>query len=192
MCLTDNDEWHYSQVLKRFLPDVEKECCRICEKRKLDKHIGKQIAHDTFARLRKYKKFKRNNVKLANERRAILVYLFRIATRLFNDAHKKENEEPANHDTYFDEIVAKQDEYADAEGLKRKKDIAELIFKKLNQREREVLIMDLEYKRHYKYLPDEVVENMAVKLNVKKDTIRKIRERAKEKIHTAIDAINKN
>jgi DNA-directed RNA polymerase sigma subunit (sigma70/sigma32) len=43
-----------------------------------------------------------------------------------------------------------------------------------------------------KFLPADVTEDLALKLNVKKETIRKIRERAIEKINQAIKEFNKN
>ena len=67
-----------------------------------------------------------------------------------------------------------------------------LILKKLNPKERKVLIKDIEYKRHQKYLPNDVIISLALELNVKRDTVRKIRERAIEKIKKAIDEINQN
>jgi DNA-directed RNA polymerase sigma subunit (sigma70/sigma32) len=51
-------------------------------------------------------------------------------------------------------------------------------------------LADLEYKRHYKYLPDDVIDGLATELNIKRDTVRKIRERAIEKIKDAINEIN--
>jgi len=62
---------------------------------------------------------------------------------------------------------------------------------KLNFKEQRVILTDLEYKRHHKYLPDDVIDTLAKQLNIKKDTVRKIRERAIEKIKKAIYEINK-
>jgi hypothetical protein len=54
------------------------------------------------------------------------------------------------------------------------------------------VLRDVEYKRHHKYLPDDVNESLSKELCIKKDTIRKIRERAIKKIKNAIDEINKS
>ena len=182
----------YEELLKRFLAEVTGECARVCERRKLDPHIGNQIAHETFERLRKYKSFKADQIKIADQHRAVLVYLYRIATSLFNSYHAAEKEKTTVNRSYFDDILDSI-EYSPAEvrALKRKKDIAVIIFKKLNFKEQKIILADLEYKRHRKYLPDDVTEALAQELNVKKDTVRKIRERAIEKIKNAIDEINR-
>ena len=52
------------------------------------------------------------------------------------------------------------------------------------------MLADIDYKRGQKYLLDDISEILAEELGVKKDTIRKIRERAIEKINKAIDEIN--
>ena len=190
LCSTDQDEIAYSHFLKRFLPDVEKECSNICSRRNIHPHIGKQIAYDTFERVRKYKSFKKDHVKIEDDHKAIIVYLNRVSTSLFNDYYKKEDKKEVIHKTYFDDIKATVESSIDIEELKRKRDIAEIILKKLNPKERTVLIKDIEYKRHQKYLPDDVIDTLAMELNVKRDTVRKIRERAIEKIKIAIDEIN--
>jgi DNA-directed RNA polymerase sigma subunit (sigma70/sigma32) len=74
--------------------------------------------------------------------------------------------------------------------LKNKKDIALSILQKLNKREQKVILKDIEYKKHFKYLPDDVTETLSVEMGVKKDTIRKIRKRAIEKINKLINGIN--
>jgi len=192
LCSTADDDIAYTHFLDRFLPQVEKECTKICNTRKIDLHVGKQIAHETFERVRKYKSFKKDGIKIANERKAIIVYLNRISTHLFNDYHKKERKDTVVHKFYFDDIREAQESYDDIEGLKRKKDISAIILKKLNPKERIVLIKDIEYKKHQSYLPDDVIDSLAQELNIKRDTVRKIRERAIEKIKKAIDEINQN
>jgi hypothetical protein len=74
--------------------------------------------------------------------------------------------------------------------LERIKELTLHAFKRLSLREQKVILADIEYKRHYKYLPDDVTDKLATELKVKKDTIRKIRERAKTKIKKAIDEFN--
>ena len=192
LCSTEEDSSLYAEFLKRFLPDVEKECSRQCTKRKVDPHIGKQIAHDTFERVRKYKKFRKDEIKLPNERKAIMVYLFRISTRLFNDHHRISNKKEIIHKTYFDDLALNFEASCDAERLKKIKDTSELIFKVLNKNEKIVLLKDIEYKKHHRYLPDEVLDELAETLSVKRDSVRKIRERAIDKINKAFNAINQN
>lgn len=192
LCSTDDDEMVYSLFTKRYWPDIEKECSKICKKRKIDPHIGTEIAHETFERVRKYKSFNEDQIKLADDRKAVLVYLIRIAVRLFNNYHTKKNKEDIVHRTYFDEIVCAVNENIDVKDLKSKKDLSLDILKKLNYKEQRILLTDLEYKRHQKYLPDDVLDSLALELNVKRETIRKIRERAIVKINKAIDEINQN
>jgi 5S rRNA maturation endonuclease (ribonuclease M5) len=61
---------------------------------------------------------------------------------------------------------------------------------KLNKKEQVVILTDIDYKRGRKYLPPDVNELLATKINVKLATVRKIRERAVKKIKLAIDEIN--
>jgi DNA-directed RNA polymerase sigma subunit (sigma70/sigma32) len=60
----------------------------------------------------------------------------------------------------------------------------------LNSKEREVVLTDLEFKRSQKYLPEDANESLANRIGVKKNTVRKIRERAIQKLNKAIDEIN--
>ncbi len=190
LCSQKDDEDLYNQFVNRFLQDILKECNRICIARKLHKHVGEQIAHETFERVRKYKSFNIDKVTIPNSRNAILVYLKRMVTSLFADYHRKENTEIINHKTYLEDILDSNEIELDPSNLKEKKEIAQLIFKKLNKKEQRVVITDMEYKRHQKYLPDDALEVLAKELGVKKDSIRKIRSRAIEKINLAISEIN--
>lgn len=192
LCSTEDDAQLYEQFVHRFLPKVQEECVNICKRRKLDLHIGKQIAHETFERVRKYKSFKADQVKILNTGKAIHVYLMRIATRQFNTFHANAKKEHVIHKTYFDDIVESTDESMSPEELQRKRDVAVAMFSQLSKREQKVVITDLEYKRGHKYLPDDVTEALAEELNIKKNTIRKIRERALQKLKKAINEISAN
>lgn len=190
LCSTEDDNALYAQFLDRFLPDVEHECLRICTKRKLDPHIGQQIAHETFERVRLYKSFKTDEIKLADERKAILAYLNRISSRLFSDHHRKQKSTEVTHRTYFDDLLNEGGSQIDNISAKRKKDIAEAIYKKLTESERKVILADLEFKSHHKHLPEKVVDELIEQLGVKRDSIRKIRARGFNKIKNAINEIN--
>lgn len=192
LCSSEDDQHPYNQFVVRFLPTLKDECKRICGARKLDQHVGEQIAHETFERVRKYKSFKKDSIKIPNDRKAILVYLKKISIRLFNDHHSKEKNKDVQHKTYFDSILEACNSTVDVKGLKNNKDTALLIFKKLNKKEQKVVLKDIEYKKHQKYLPDDVTAALANELGVKQDTIRKIRLRAIKKIKDAIDEINQN
>lgn len=192
LCSTDDDAAAFALFTTRFWIELEKECAKICSKRKIDTNIGMEITHETFERVRKYKSFHEEEIKIADDRKAILVYLYRISVRLFNNYHAAQKKEDIVHRTYFDDIVINTKDSIDANDLKRKKDISVNILKKLNHKEQRVLLTDLEYKLHQKYLPDDVLETLAAELGVKKETIRKIRERAILKINKAIDEINQN
>ncbi|HLN94400.1 MAG TPA: hypothetical protein VK183_02100 [Flavobacterium sp.] len=192
LCSTEDDAVLYDEFVKRFSSDLQKECERICKKRKLDLHIGRQIANDTFSRLRRYKSFKADEIKLVDHRKAILAYLARISSRLFADYHRSHKREVVIHKTYFDDIRDSIEISGDeVHKLQRVKTGAVYILGKLNAKEQKVILTDLDYKRHQKYLPDDVVESLAEELGVKVDSVRKIRERAISKIKNAIDEINK-
>ncbi|KAA9338987.1 RNA polymerase sigma factor [Adhaeribacter soli] len=192
LCSAQSDNAIYEEFVKRFLPELKKECLQICKKRKLDEHLGLQIAHDTFEKARKYKSFRSDEIKTPDSRKGILIYLFRIATNLFNDHHSREKKESQVivHKSYFDDLFCPQNGDSSPERLLRIRDTTLKIFSQLNKKEQKVVLTDLDYKKHQKYLPDDVNERLADELGVKKDTIRKIRERAINKIKKAIDEIN--
>lgn len=192
MCSTDDDQHHYDHFVKRFLGDVQTHCDRVCTVRKLDSHTGQQIAHETFERVRKYKSYTRDGSNIPDDRKAILGYLKRISTRLFNNHHNNEKKKDIVHKSYFDEILQTASETVDVKALKNKKDVAMVIFGKLNKKEQAVVLKDIEHKKHQKYLPDDVTAALAEELKVQPGTIRKIRARAIEKIKNAINEVNKN
>ncbi len=171
---------------------MEAECERLCRSRKLDRHIGTQIVHDTFEKVRHHKTFREEEIKVPDSRTGILVYLIRISVNLFNDHHRKLKKENAqvNHKTYFDDLIGPTEINNDPSRLKQIKDLTVKIFKSLNAKEQKVVLADIENKKHHKYLPDDVSDQLAQSLNIKKDTVRKIRERAIQKIKTAIDEFN--
>lgn len=192
ICSTDDDQDYYDHFVERFLPDVQDHCKKLCVIRKLHRHVGEQIAHETFERVRKYKTYSRDGSKIPDDRKAILVYLKQISIRLFNDHYNKETKKEIVHRTYFDSIMQAVNETVDVKALKNKKDIAVIIFGKLNKKEQVVIAKDIEYKKHQKYLPDNVTAELSAELKVAPGTIRKIRARAINKIKKAIDEVNKN
>jgi RNA polymerase sigma factor (sigma-70 family) len=177
--------------VNRFLTEVQTECLIICKRRKLDPHIGKQIAHDVFEKIRKYKSFKPERISATTSHKGILIYLYHISRNLFNDWHKNEKRDKEDYtNSYFEHLIESLVIPDTPDKLKWKRDVSSKIFNKLNKKEQAVVIADIEHKRLGVYLPDEVSENLALTLGVKKSTIRKIRERAIEKIKKAIDEIN--
>lgn len=193
LCNDPTDENYYKEFVRRFLPDVEAECKRKCLFNKVDLHIGQEIAHKTFENARKSGSFKeRKNVK--DPRKAILVYLFKIVTNLFNDHYRKKKRDEGlqsiNHRTYFQDLIETDQYEEDPQKLQSIRDNALYIYNQLNKKEKVVVARDIEYKRHQLYLPDDVTEQLAEELGVKKATIRKIRERAIEKLKKAINEIN--
>jgi RNA polymerase sigma factor (sigma-70 family) len=193
LCTVEDDKEAYDEFVRRFYGDVRAECERRCKAQKLDLHIGVQVAHDTFENVRRYKTFRQDEIRIANSRKAILAYLIRIAVNLFNDHHRREKKqkEQIHHKSYFDDLLGEMDKRNDPARLKQIKDITFQIFKSLNQREQKVVLADTEHKKHQKYLPDNVTERMAAEMGIKKDTVRKIRERAIKKIKTPINEFNK-
>ena len=188
LCSKD-EEVVYKEFVNRFYEIIKTECLLKCKKRKLDNHVGEQILHDTFERVRKYKSFKRENLKIQDPRKAVKTYLYSILSNLFYDHHNHCKKSQKEEDFYFSDLKAKL-ETVNPEKLKDIKDISELIFKKLNYKEKEVVIADLEAKRYRRYLSSETTENLAQRLKVKAPTIRKIRERAIKKINQAIIELN--
>lgn len=192
LCSEQDDNDLYTEFVKRFHTKLQQECTNVCKKRKLDLHIGQQICHEVFEKLRKYKSFKADEVKIVSSHKAILVYLFRIARNLFTDWHNKEKKakEPYVGRSYFDELAESLKPPEGVEILLWKKEMSLKIINKLNSKEKIVMLTDLDHKKQQRYLPDEITELLAEKLGVKKPTIRKIRERGINKIKTALDEIN--
>lgn len=188
LCSEDEDIV-YNEFVNRFYKIVETECLLKCKKRKIDSHVGQQILHETFERVRKYRSFKRENLKIKDPRRAVKTYVYSILSNLFYDYHNQVNKPIISHDFYFNDFKAKLDKI-NPERLKEIKDLSEFIFKKLNFKEKEVILTDLETKKHRKYLSSDTTECLAKRLKVKNATIRKIRERAIHKINEAINNLN--
>lgn len=192
LCSIQDDQEVYDEFVRRFYKELKAECEKRCKARKLDKHLGIQVAHDTFEKVRRYKTFRADEMNIADSRKGILVYLFRISTNLFNDHHRKEKKqkEQVHHKMYFEDLIGSVSIKSDPARLKQIKDLTLQVFKRLNKKEQRVILVDIEYKKHHKYLPDDVNERLSTELGVKKDTVRKIRERAIQKIKKAIDEIN--
>ena len=171
LCKTNSDS-SYEEFVNRFYSKVAEECKKKCKKRGLDIHIGEQITHDTFERVRKYKSFDKEKLKSKNPEYAILGWLFRISSNLFYDYHNKVQKQSITPDFYFakfDEI----NENVDVKELYSKKEAASFIFGKLNKKEKEVILTDIEFKKGKKYLNSDVLESLSARLNVKKDTVRR-------------------
>lgn len=192
VCSGQDNQDAYNEFVQRFYNELKAECARRCSARKLDKQIGVQIAHETFEKLKRHKTFREDEIKRADPRTGILVYLIRISVNLFNDHHRSEKKqvERANHTSYLENLVGEVDYNGDLGRLKQIKDLTLQIFKRLNKREQQVVLADVEHKKHQKYLPDDVTESLSIELGIKKESIRKIRQRAIQKIKTAIDEFN--
>jgi DNA-directed RNA polymerase specialized sigma24 family protein len=192
LCCIEDDGEVYKEFVDRFYNDIKAECERRCKARKLDKHIGIQVAHETFEKVRRHKTFRKDEIKNAESRKGILAYLIRVSVNLFNDHHRKEKKQidQEHYKTYFDDLIGTIEIKENPAKLKQIKDLTLQIFKRLNQKEQKVVLADAEYKKHQKYLPDAVTERLADELGVKKETVRKIRERAIQKVKTAINEFN--
>lgn len=188
LCKEEEDEFFYEEFVNRFMKPLSDECKLLCKKRKIDPHIGKEIAHRTFERVKKYKSFDETKCSVDDPRKSILVWLFKISGNLFLDYHKSLKEEEPRP-TYFDDFKERIDNIS-SEELHRKKGLAEVIMGSLNPKEQKVFLTDAEHKRLKKKLPQDINEALAEELGVKTDTIRKIRERAIKKVNAAIDKIN--
>ena len=187
---TSNEDTVYDEFVNRYHSLIKNECLKKCKKRKLDKHIGTQIANDTFARVRKSRKsFNRDKLTSTNQKSAILGWLYRIQSNLFIDYHNSQKTNTEKVEFYLDDL-SENVKIPIGRELSYKRDIAERIFSKLSPKQKEVVLKDIEYKRFQKYHKTEVLDELANDLGVKKSSIRKIRERAKIKIKDAIDEIN--
>lgn len=179
----------YNEFVKRYYKEVKMECLLKCNKRKLDKHIGEEIAHDTFERVRKSKSFDKSKLTCKDQKNAILGWLYRIQTNLFYDYHKSQNTKTEKIEFYLDELFQEIKPSSGME-LSNKRDITIKIYSKLTPKQRKVILKDIEYKKSQKYHKTDVLDNLANELGVAKNSIRKIRERAIIKIKEAINEIN--
>jgi DNA-directed RNA polymerase specialized sigma24 family protein len=185
----EDDGAPYKEFVRRFHPELKRFCRKKCELQKLDSHVGETIAHEVFERIRKYKSFRKDHFRGGDGRKWVLAYLSRSATRLFFNHHNQEKRQKDLPDTYLDDLRAEA-QAIDPTHLQETKERTALALKKLTPRELEVVLADLEYKRHTKYLPDDVTLALAEKLGVKSATIRKLRQRAAEKLNQAMNEIN--
>lgn len=192
LCSAEDDTILYNEFVNRFLPELKAECLAICSHRKIDQHVGIQVAHDVFEKFRKYKSFESAETNTELSHKAVLVYLFSIARNLFNDWHndQKKQNDGFVHKSYFDGLRETITIPDTPDLLKWQKDTALKIFENLNSKEKTVVLADIDHKKNSSYLPDEISEKLAARLKVKKATIRKIRERAIAKIKIAINEIN--
>lgn len=187
VCANHGDEVAYSEFVNRFLSELQDICEKLCARKKLDDHIGLQIAIDCFEKARRSASFDKRKANQTDERKAVVGYLYRVAYNLFTDHYNNSKKEVEYHSTYFDEL---QSEVADLNTLQNQKEVTDQILKKLNKKEQRVLLVDIEYKRHHRYLPDNIIDALSVELGVKPASIRKLRERAKNKVKIAIDEYN--
>lgn len=188
VCKIDCDK-AYEEFVNRYYDDVFIQCKIKCKSRKIDLQIGKQITHEVFERVRKYKSFNKSKLNTKNPRNAILGWLYTFLIRLFYDYHNSQKKKEVYINSYFDDLAIDARKI-DVKSLAFIRDLSEIIIKKLNAKEKEVILTDLEHKRGQKYLPDDITESLANRLGVKKPTIRKIRERAINKIKLALHEIN--
>ena len=189
ICTTDNGEVGYNEFVNRYSKDINDICKKLCKWRKLEEHIGIQIAHDALEKVRRLKSYRKDNSR-SNDKKAILGFFYTVCLNLFNDYYNKNKDkgEFVSQPNYFDQISESLKDTAQSN--EAKKEITAKILKKLNSKEIRVLTVDIEYKRHQKYLPDEIILELCEELKVKVSGIRKIRERAITKIKKEIDAIN--
>ncbi len=120
----------YKEFVRRFLPEVKEKCKEKCNRQKLDPHIGESIAHDVFARLRRYKTFKKDKFQGTGEHKWILAYLIRAAGNLFIDHFYQTKRAEEAHVTYFDDF-REEASSIDPSQLKDVKEKSELIFKEI-------------------------------------------------------------
>jgi DNA-directed RNA polymerase specialized sigma24 family protein len=189
VCTAEDNGAPYKEFVRRFHPELKQICKRKCDQQKLDPHIGETISHEVFDRVGKYKSFKKEHFRGGDGRKWILAYLSRSATRLFCNHHNQEKRQQELPDTYLDNLRAEA-QAIDPAHLQEIKEKTTAVLRQLTKKEMAVVLADIEYKKHTKYLPDEVTSALAEQLGVKSATIRKLRQRAAEKLNKAMNEIN--
>lgn len=189
LCTTEDDTAPYKEFVQRFHLELKQICRRKCELRKLDQHIGETIVHEVFERVRKYKSFKRDHFRGVNGHKWVLAYLYRSASRLFLNHHNEQKRQEELPDNYLDDLRSEA-KAIDPAQLQEVKNRTAAALKKLTPKELAVVLADHQYKKHTKYLPDDVILALSEQLGVKPATIRKLRERAIKKLNQAINEIN--
>lgn len=188
LCTSDNSQ-AYDEFVGRYYDTVKTQCEIKCKQRNLDPHIGEQITHQTFERVQKYKSFDKSKLNGTDPKKAITGWLYRILNNQFYDFHNNSQKKEESLTSYFDDL-ATEVQSIDPEKMLDLKDFALEVLSKLNKKEREVVLTDIEYKRNSKYLPRDINKSLAERIGVKPESVRKIRERAIKKLKIAIDEFN--
>jgi DNA-directed RNA polymerase specialized sigma24 family protein len=175
----------------RYQLDLQNKLIRICTNWGYDKQVASEIAYSTFERIWKYPKF---DVKKTNQKdydKAVLNYLYRIASHLLADFKRSQNEEPSpfNGD---EEIIR---EFPNIESMsigKEKKAILqekfELIQMALNRLTPKHKIIYLTYKQYeaeselgYK-LPRNLLKDLRTELDLTQNSIRVYKKEAVDEV----------
>lgn len=193
------DEKDYAELAKqafrvftfRYQLDLHKKLIRICTNWGYDKQIASEIAYGTFERIWKYPKF---DIQKANQKdydKAVLNYLYRIASRLLANFKRSQNEEP-NPFRGDEEIIRG---FPDVENMsigKERKAILlqrfELIQNALNRLTPKHKIIYLTYKQYeaeteegYK-LPRSLLKDLRTELDLTQNSVRVYKKEAIDEI----------
>ena len=90
----ENSKQAFRTFTFRYQLDLHKKLIRICINWGYDKQVASEIAYDTFEKIWKYPKFDISKANQKDYDKAILNYLYGIASRLLADYKRSQNEEP--------------------------------------------------------------------------------------------------
>jgi len=181
----------------RFQLDLQKKLIPICKNWGYDKQVASEIAYDTFERIWKYPKFDISKAKEKDYDKAVIFYLYAIASRLLADYKRNQDEEP-NPFTGDEEIIRDFPDIDNMEIGKERKAILQERFdhiqKALNRLTPKHKIIYLTYKQYesetqdgYK-LPRKLLKNLRTELDLTQNSIRVYKKEAFDEVEKYLKA----
>jgi DNA-directed RNA polymerase specialized sigma24 family protein len=90
----ENSKQAFRAFTFRYQLDLHKKLIRICINWGYDKQVASEIAYGTFEKVWKYPKFDISKANQKDFNKAVLNYLYKIASHLLADYKRSQNEEP--------------------------------------------------------------------------------------------------